>query len=129
MTEILMPAEYAHCIFTFGSNLSGVHGAGAAKTAHLHYGAKLGMGIGLCGQSYAIPTKDHKIQTLPLETIAGHVQVFLTHASANPGVQYYVTPIGCGLAGYSHHQIAPLFTHAPLNCILPVQWQPWIQGD
>lgn len=109
-------------IFVFGSNLAGRHGAGAAKFARSHHGAVYGQGVGLQGNSYAIPTKDFNIKTLPLQSIKPYVQAFLEFAEQNPGLEFFVTPIGCGLAGYSPEQIAPLFRGAPANCILPMEF-------
>ena len=106
-------------IFVFGSNLAGRHGKGAALFARQNHGAIYGQGIGLQGNSYAIPTKDFNIRTLPLDHIATFVHEFLRHAKNNPQHTYNVTPIGCGLAGYKYHQIAPLFTGAPDNVKLP----------
>lgn len=109
-------------IFVFGSNLAGRHGKGAALYARRHHGARYGQGEGLQGQSYAIPTKDERLQTLPLVQIARHVGVFKAFARLNPALQFQVTPIGCGLAGYKPVQIAPLFADAPENCTLPPEF-------
>ena len=99
-------------IFVFGSNLTGVHGAGAAKQAMMKFGAVYGRGQGLQGQSYAIPTKDFRIETLPLSEIAKYVQKFIEFAINHPDLEFLVTPIGTGLAGYSVEQIKPLFESA-----------------
>lgn len=104
-------------IFVFGSNLAGRHGAGAALFAMKNHGAVYGCGEGRQGNSYAIPTKGHQIETLPLSQIAEHVKSFLDHAEYCPGTRFHVTPIGTGLAGYSISDIAPLFVGAPDNCI------------
>jgi len=109
-------------IFVFGSNLGGRHGKGAALSALQHHGAIYGQGIGLQGSSYAIPTKDAKLQTLPLDEIQTHVDEFLAFARANPQVRFQVTAIGCGLAGYKPSQIAPMFKGAPGNCDLPLEF-------
>lgn len=109
-------------IFVFGSNLAGRHGAGAALHARKHHGAKYGVGTGRTGEAYAIPTKDAGLQSLPLPAIAGHVSTFLGYAQENPALQFNVTRIGCGLAGYTDAQIAPLFAGAPANCTLPDGW-------
>lgn len=107
-------------VFVFGSNEKGVHGAGAAKQA-VKFGAKYGEGIGQYGQTYAIPTKDSNIQTLPLERIKAYVNIFTAHAKRNQDWEYLVTEIGCGLAGYQPEDIAPLFKDALklYNVILP----------
>jgi len=114
-------------IFVFGSNLAGIHGAGAALHAKLHYGApyiknvtaewgvKGKNGVGLQGSAYAIPTKDEWIKTLPIERIEPFVKEFIEFAKANPVMNFNVARIGCGLAGYKEHQIAPLFDGSPSN--------------
>ena len=109
-------------IFVFGSNLAGRHGKGAALHAKKFHGAIYGQGIGLQGNSYGIPTKDHRVKTLPLDTIKPHVDDFIDFAKANPLLSFQVTKIGCGLAGYGEHEIAPMFIGASSNCILPPKW-------
>ena len=94
-------------IFCYGANAAGIHGAGAAKLA-LRWGAKMGQ-YGLVGQTYGIPTKDKKINTLPLDKIQVHVDTFLATAFSHPEYEFLVTKIGCGLALYQPKDIAPLF--------------------
>lgn len=106
-------------IFVFGSNLRGIHGAGAANHAFQNEGAKWGVGVGPVGNSYAIPTKGLKIETLPLIVIKKYVGDFLIYARLQPNLEFNVTRIGCGLAGYSDSEIAPLFAGASPNCHLP----------
>lgn len=96
-------------IFVFGSNLAGRHGKGAALTALKYHGAIEGQGIGLQGNSYAIPTKNANLGILPLDIIGYHVDVFQDFVWSNQHYQYFVTPIGTGLAGYSTAHIRPLF--------------------
>ena len=110
-------------IFVFGSNLAGIHGAGAAKCAREEHGAIMGQGIGRQGNSYGIPTKDENLKTLPLERIAPFVAGFLTYARENLNATFQVTRIGCGLAGYTDTDIAPMFQGAPDNCELPEGWR------
>lgn len=110
-------------IFVFGSNLQGIHGAGAALTARHKYGAKLGAGVGRTGNSYAIPTKRTPYDSLSLEDIAVYVKAFLNHATQHPELEFLITPIGTGRAGYTHQDIAPMFHGAPSNCILPKEWK------
>lgn len=119
--ELFQPGS--NNIFVFGSNLAGRHGAGAAKFAAQHCGAQYGNGFGLQGQSFAIPTKNQAIQTLPLHDINGFVNQFLHFTRQNPEKLFYITRIGCGLAGYQDVHIAPMFTDAPQNCILPDLWK------
>lgn len=113
-----MPRE----IWVFGLNLAGRHGAGAAKFAREHHGAIYGQGIGLQGNSYAIPTKDENLVTLPLVTIKQYVDEFLTFADEHRELTFICTKIGCGLAGYKDEDIAPMFEDVPSNCILPKEW-------
>lgn len=99
-------------IFVFGSNLSGRHGKGAAKTA-LGWGAKWGQADGLQGKTYGIPTKDASIRrTLSTEEIKPFVDRFIEFAKNNKQYTFFVTEIGCGLAGYKPKDIAPLFEDA-----------------
>jgi|GEM_PF-1410731 len=110
-------------VFVFGSNLAGRHGAGAALFAKRHRGAIYGQGVGRQGNSYAIPTKDARLRTLPLSTIAfPYVWAFLEYARMHPRTTFQLTPIGCGLAGYKPEQIAPMFKDAPPNVILPAEF-------
>jgi len=110
-------------VFVFGSNLAGRHGKGAAKDALLLHGAVYGESFGHFGNSFAIPTRDRAIRTLPLPTIAGYVSMFLVYATMHEELTFQVTRIGCGLAGYTDLQIAPMFKHAPPNCELPKGWR------
>ena len=113
-------------IFVYGSNLAGRHGAGAALEAKKNWGAIYGRGEGLQGRSYGIPTKDMQIKTLPLDMIQDGVNNFLIHAYLNPDDTFRMTRIGCGLAGYKDHQIAPMFRGAPQNIIFPTEWLPYL---
>ena len=106
-------------IFVFGSNLLGHHGAGAALQARIHFGAEYGIGVGMTGQCYAIPTKDRNIETLPINKIKHYVDDFLQYAKDHPELMFLVTAIGCGLAGYSPEDIAPLFKNHTENVVLP----------
>ena len=114
-------------IFVFGSNLAGVHGAGAARAALEHYGAIFGEGIGLVGMSYALPTKDKRIETLPVAQVQVHVANFKQFAISRPDLNFFVTRVGCGLAGFTDDQIAPMFRGCPGNCDFPVQWKRYLE--
>lgn len=115
-------------IFVFGSNLAGRHGRGAALCALRIYGAKYGQGSGMQGRSYAIPTKDEKLKTLSLDLICAYVREFIVFAATYHEMTFCVTRIGCGLAGYSDEDIAPMFKHAPENCKLPKGWREMNHG-
>ncbi len=105
-------------VFVFGSNRSGRHGKGAAKTA-LKWGARMGVGEGLSGQTYGISTKDARIQTLPLSAIQINVDRFIRFANTRADLTFLVTPIGTGLAKLRAADIAPFFRDAPSNVRLP----------
>lgn len=109
-------------IFVFGSNLAGRHGKGAALYAKKHHGAIQGQGEGLQDRSYGIPTKDEKVKTLPLERIQGYISIFIAFAKDHPELTFRLTPIGCGLAGYSPEQIAPMFHGATNNIVIPLEF-------
>ena len=94
-------------VFVFGSNLAGMHGAGAAYVAFQKFGAVMGCGVGLRGQSYAIPTMQGGV-----ETIKPYVDEFIAFAKSRPDLFFYVTRIGCGIAGFRDREIAPLFKEA-----------------
>ena len=117
-------------IFVFGSNLSGVHGAGAAKMAVDNFGAIYGEGIGLFGNSYAIPTKDENIRTLPKFRVKGYVYDFILFAQKNPKYNFLVTKVGCGLAGFRVEDIAPMFKDALTmkNVMLPKEFVYFIKN-
>ena len=114
-------------IFVFGSNLAGIHGAGAALAAK-RLGAIQGQGYGPQGQTYAIPTKDSRLTTLSITRIRVHVADFLRYAKENSELYFYITRIGCGLAGYKDSQIAPLFKRLP-NCSYPIQWKQYLPKE
>ena len=103
-------------VFVFGSNLAGMHGGGAAATAYRCFGAVWGQGVGLQGQSYAIPTMQGGV-----ETIKPYVDEFVAFAKSHPELRFLVTKIGCGIAGFRDEEIAPLFCDAVgvANIVLP----------
>ena len=111
----LQPGE----IFVFGSNLRGMHGGGAAYAAYRKFGAIMGQGVGLQGQSYAIPTMQGGV-----ETIRPYVDEFIEFAKAHPELTFLVTRIGCGIAGFTDEEISPLFeaAHNIDNIVLPEGW-------
>ena len=101
--DVLKPGQ----IFVFGSNEAGLHLGGAARTALECFGAVYGQGVGLQGNSYAIPTMN-----LSLPIIKGYVQDFIQFADMHPELTFLVTRVGCGIAGYRDEDIAPLFARA-----------------
>lgn len=113
-------------VFVFGSNTAGRHGKGAAKAALTNFRAIPGVGVGRQGNSYGIPTKDQYLRTLPLSHIHLYVKDFLDYARLHPEINFFVTRIGCVLAGYQDEQIAPLFLGAPDNCSFAEEWQKYL---
>ena len=113
-------------IFVFGSNLAGMHGGGAAQVAFQKFGAVMGCGVGLRGQSYAIPTMQGGV-----ETIKPYVDEFIAFAKSRPDLFFYVTRIGCGIAGFRDKEIAPLFKDAAgvENICLPKSFVSLIDKD
>ena len=111
-------------IFVFGSNLAGIHGAGAAAYAHKNYGAAWGVGEGLTGESYALPTKGRAIETIPLAYVGSAIHRFADFARGHPEMLFHLTPVGCGLAGFSRGEIWALLMAAsiPANVVLTSSW-------
>lgn len=111
-------------VFVFGSNLAGFHGGGAARAAMNRFGAVWGQGVGLQGQSYAIPTMQGGV-----ETIKPYVDEFIDFAKQHGELKFLVTRIGCGIAGFRDEQIAPLFAAAleVENIILPKEFVKALQ--
>ena len=117
----LQPGE----IFVFGSNLRGMHAGGAARVANLKFGAEWGVGVGLTGQCYAIPTMQGGV-----ETIKPYTDQFIAFAAEHPELTFLVTRIACGIAGFTDAQIAPLFADAvdAPNVVLPESFVKIING-
>lgn len=107
-------------VFVFGSNERGIHGAGAAAYALKEFGAVLGEGEGHYGRSYALPTKNAYFKTLSYDEIGFYVANFLRYAEENPNLTFYVTQVGCGLAGCDPKKIAKMFSVVSRNVILPL---------
>lgn len=112
-------------IFVFGSNLAGAHGGGAARIALDFFGAVWGQGVGLQGQSYAIPTMQGGV-----ETIKPYVDEFIDFARLHPELKFLVTRIGCGIAGFRDEEIGPLLKDATdvENVILPKEFVEAAEG-
>lgn len=112
-------------IFVFGSNLAGMHGGGAAYIAFKKFGARMGQGVGLQGQSYGIPTMQGGV-----ETIVPYVDEFIAFAREHPELRFLVTRIGCGIAGFEAQDIAPLFAEARdvENITLPQDFWEVLEG-
>ena len=112
-------------IFVFGSNLAGAHGGGAALLAYRKFGAIWGQGVGLQGQSYGIPTMQGGV-----ETIKPYVDEFIQFAKQHPEYKFLVTKIGCGIAGFTEEEIAPMFYQA-IDCenvLLPKEFDDIVRN-
>jgi hypothetical protein len=109
VTQNLIKKLKPNEVFVFGSNEAGRHGAGAAKTA-MGWGAKYGQANGLQGNTYAIPTVNYSVSNkLKIEKVKHWIDIFILFAKQNPSKKFFVTEIGCGLAGFNVKEIAPLF--------------------
>lgn len=117
-------------IFVFGSNLAGAHGLGAALVAQQRFGALRGPmnARGLRGISYAIPTKNAALRSLPAFDVAEGIAEFVRMTHARPELRWFVTRVGCGLAGFSDREIAPLFDFAQ-NCSFANDWRHWLNAE
>ena len=111
----------ANEVFVFGSNLNGFHAGGAARIAMEKFGAVWGKGVGLQGQSYAIPTMQGGG-----ETIKPYVDEFVQFVKSHDELTFYVTRIGCGIAGFNDKDIAPLFADA-LNMETVILPKPFVE--
>lgn len=116
---------YTGGVFVFGSNLSGRHGKAAALEARQKHGAVYGKHVGMQGNSYAIPTKDASLRPLQIELIESYIEDFVEFTIRNKHYSFYVTAVGCGLAGFKDGEIAPLFSNAH-RCVFPLSWKPFL---
>jgi hypothetical protein len=114
-------------IFVFGSNLAGLHGKGAALVAKHMYGAEQFVGEGITGSAYALPTKDRWLRVRNVYDVKRSVCDFLRYAKEHPDKKFFVTAIGTGLAGFKHHDVAPMFRGAPTNCNFPKPWRVFLE--
>jgi hypothetical protein len=119
-------------IFVFGSNEAGIHGAGAALTAHDHFGAVMKQGFGPMGKSFGVPTcskptnKFDRTWVISPNKIQYYVYCFILYAKMNPQLDFKVTRLGTGYVGIKDEHMAPLFTEAPDNCSFDEAWKPWL---
>ncbi|OTG81564.1 hypothetical protein [Acinetobacter sp. ANC 4648] len=114
-------------VFVFGSNMAGTHQGGAAKTALLNFGAMKGVGRGWSGQSYAIPTMNEHLQQMPLSQIQHYIDDFKIYTKNHPKTKYFITAVGCGVAGYKVEEIAPMFKGISHNVIFPSSFRPFVE--
>ena len=118
-------------IFVFGSNLSGIHGLGAAQVARFQFQAELGIGRGRTGNAYAIPTKGlvkfRRFPVLSLKEIHDYVREFREYTKAHKDETYFITRLACGLAAYEDSEIAPMFRGATRRCNFPKEWKRYLE--
>lgn len=120
----MIPQKHPQLVWVFGSNQRGFHGAGAALVAVREFGAKPGYGEGFWGNSYGIPTKNYDLKVRSFHEIEASVKKFIRYAYLNPEKMFFLTRVGCGYAGFSDEEIAPLFLKAPKrNCNFPLPWR------
>lgn len=112
LIEELLPGQ----VIVIGSNERGLHAAGAALYAHLHFGLRWGIGEGLSGQTYALPTMSG------FEDFKTAAEVFKNYAALSHDLTFLLTKVGCGIAGYSEASVRALFADAPINVIRPKGW-------
>lgn len=125
--ETIIKSLAEDTIFVFGSNLAGTHAGGAAKTALLHFGAMKGSGRGWAGQSYAIPTMNEHLQQMPLSQIQHYIEDFKIYTKNHAKTKYFITAVGCGVAGYTVEEIAPMFKGISKNVIFPISFRPFVE--
>ncbi len=107
--------------------MAGQHAGGAARTAKEFFGAVEGVGRGWAGQSFAIPTMNEHLQQMPLSQIQHYVDDFKIYAKNHPKMKYFLTSIGCGIAGYTVEEIAPMFKGIAHNVIFPSSFRPFVE--
>lgn len=111
-------------IFVFGSNLLGIHGAGAARYARVDLGAEMGVGEGLTGRTYALPTCYAPGEPVTLQELAVYVDNFLRYAESRPDLRFFLSKVGCGIAGFEEDVVAYIFWQLgiPNNVDIPPDW-------
>ena len=125
--ETIIKSLAPNFVFVFGSNLAGKHAGGAARTALAHFGAMSGVGRGWSGQSFAIPTMNEHLQQMPLSQIQHYIDDFKIYAKNHPKITYFITSLGCGVAGYKVEEIAPMFKGIAKNVIFPASFRPFVE--
>ena len=114
-------------IFVFGSNATGEHFGGAARVAHELFGAKWGHVSGLCGQSYAISTMSLREEDPEPAPLKGQIKTFLTLVKAMPNHEFFLTRVGCGIAGRRDEDVVKMFGPALPNINYPNIWVPYLE--
>ncbi len=114
-------------VFVFGSNMAGTHAGGAAKIALQHFGAMRGVGRGWAGQSFAIPTMNEHLQQMPLSQIEHYIDDFKIYVKNHANTKFFITAVGCGVAGYKVEEIAPMFKGIGHHVIFPESFRPFVE--
>lgn len=114
-------------VLVFGSNLRGVHGAGAAAWVSAQCGARPVVGEGHTGNGYALPTCSRPGVPLTLDQIACSARRFIEYAITHTETKFFLTRVGCGIAGFKDSEIAPLFAKVPSNVRTPPEWDPYLK--
>lgn len=122
-----IPSTNDNYIFVFGSNTKGDHSKGAAVVAKNLFNAETGAGVGLIGNSYAIPIKDYNLRTLSLDTIKNLIYSFVEFTHSNPNLKFWVTRVGCFLEGYDDYDISVHFKGCNTNCSFPEKWVTYLE--
>lgn len=125
--ESIIKSLPADTIFVFGSNMAGTHAGGAAKIALQHFGAMRGVGRGWAGQSFAIPTMNEHLQQMPLSQIEYYINDFKIYVKNHPKTKFFITAVGCGVAGYKVEEIAPMFKGIAHHVIFPQSFRPFVE--
>jgi hypothetical protein len=116
-------------IWVFGSDAVGRSAKGDAKVAHVNFKASYGVGSGLTGKAYAIPTKDKHLSPLPLAEVAVAIGVFLDYARTHPKLRFFVSRADFAACGHPAEELGPLFALASVNCSLPNAWRHFLPGQ
>lgn len=127
--ENIVTALPEDTVFVFGSNMAGQHTHGAARIAQQYFGAMKNVGRGWAGQSFAIPTLNEHLQRVPLSQIEHYIDDFKIYVKHHPKIKYFITALGCGIAGYKVSEIAPLFKGIHDNVILPESFKPYTEPN
>lgn len=119
MITALKPTQ----IFVFGSNMAGSHGGGAARQAWMMFGAEQGVGEGVTGKCYAFPTLTENFEQCSNTQLKASRLKFYQYANAHPELEFLLTKVGCGIAGFNEDSMKKLFKNAPKNVIKPEDWR------
>ena len=111
-------------VFVFGSNENGNHAGGAARVAVEKFGAVMGQAEGMQGQSYAIPTLDKEMKQVSEEALREYIERFRKYADEHKELTFYMTKIGCGIAGFDVEYMAKVMKSFDFsfNVVMPKEF-------